>query len=115
MTIPSQVKRESNGAKDLRVIAPMVQTVTSSGSDVRPRGANISKREIHQALPPNTPAILTLTEAAELARIARATLKRHVSEGRYHDCVIRGKPLRFWRDRFLQQVMKGEARSASTR
>ncbi len=79
------------------------------------RTIKLSKREVQDALPPDTPAILTLAEAAALARLAPATLKRHVSEGRYRDCVIRGKPLRFWRDRFVQQVMKGETRSATTR
>jgi hypothetical protein len=50
--------------------------------------------------------ILNLKEAAELARIAPSTLKRLVSEGKYAESVKRGKPLRFWRDLFVKELMK---------
>jgi hypothetical protein len=50
--------------------------------------------------------VLSLKEAALLAKIAPSTLKRHVSEGKFANSVKRGKPLRFWRDRFLVEVMK---------
>ncbi len=56
----------------------------------------------HHPLPP----ILTPQEAADLLRIKVSTLYRHVSEGRYHPAVKRGKPLRFWRDRLLQEFMR---------
>lgn len=52
------------------------------------------------------PMILTAEEAAEIARCSVQTLRRQVSEGQYSDCVSRGKPLRFWRDRFIREVMK---------
>ena len=55
-----------------------------------------------QTLPP----ILTPPEAATLLRIKVATLYRHVSEGRYAGAVRRGKPLRFWRDRLVQEFMQ---------
>jgi excisionase family DNA binding protein len=54
------------------------------------------------ALPP----ILTPTEAARLLRLELSTLYRHVSEGRYGSAVRRGKPLRFWRDRLVQEFMQ---------
>ncbi len=52
------------------------------------------------------PAILTADEAAALLRIKVSTLYRHVSEGRYAGAVSRGKPLRFWRDRLVQEFMR---------
>jgi excisionase family DNA binding protein len=51
------------------------------------------------------PPVLTPQEAAKLLRIRLSTLYRHVSEGRYASAVKRGKPLRFWRDRLLQEFM----------
>lgn len=55
----------------------------------------------NSALPP----ILTPQEAATLLRLQLSTLYRHVSEGRYAAAVRRGKPLRFLRDRLLQEFM----------
>lgn len=51
------------------------------------------------------PPILTPGEAASLLRLKVSTLYRHVSEGRYGASVRRGKPLRFWRDRLVQEFM----------
>jgi excisionase family DNA binding protein len=55
-----------------------------------------------KALPP----IMTPNEAAALLRLKVSTLYRHVSEGRYASAVRRGKPLRFWRDRLVQEFMR---------
>ena len=52
------------------------------------------------------PPVLTPTEAAALLRLKVSTLYRHVSEGRYGSSVRRGKPLRFWRDRLVQEFMQ---------
>jgi len=52
------------------------------------------------------PPLLTPQEAARLLRIKTTTLYRHVSEGRYGGAVKRGKPLRFWRDRLVQEFMR---------
>ena len=52
------------------------------------------------------PPVLTPEEAAGLLRIKVSTLYRHVSEGRYNSAVKRGKPLRFWRDRLIQEFMR---------
>lgn len=53
------------------------------------------------------PPILTPQEAAELLRIKVSTLYRHLSEGKYSKAVKRGKPVRFWRDRLIQDFMMG--------
>jgi hypothetical protein len=50
------------------------------------------------------PPILSLNQAADLAGLKASTLKRKVSEGCFASCVRRGKPLRIWRDRFVQQL-----------
>jgi len=52
------------------------------------------------------PPVLTPEEAARLLRIKVSTLYRHVSEGRYRGATKRGKPLRFWRDRLIQEFMQ---------
>lgn len=56
--------------------------------------------------PTHYPPILTPPEAAQLLRLKTSTLYRHVSEGRYGGAVKRGKPLRFWRDRLIQEFMR---------
>jgi hypothetical protein len=52
------------------------------------------------------PPILTPTEAAQLLRLKISTLYRHACEGRYAGAIKRGKPLRFWRDRLIQEFMR---------
>jgi excisionase family DNA binding protein len=54
----------------------------------------------------NVPPVLTPEEAADLLRIKVSTLYRHTSEGRYASAVKRGKPLRFWRGRLVQEFMR---------
>ncbi len=62
--------------------------------------------EIIQAVDPvKLPPILTPQEAAQLLRLKVSTLYRHASEGRYGSAIKRGKPLRFWRDRLVQEFM----------
>jgi hypothetical protein len=52
------------------------------------------------------PPVLSLIEAAGLVKLRPQTLKREVIEGLYAHSVVRGKPLRFWRDRFVAEVMQ---------
>ena len=49
--------------------------------------------------------ILSLKEAAALSKLAPSTLKRLVSQGRFTSSVKRGKPLLFWRDKFVAELM----------
>ena len=78
----------------------------------RPAGASrsrLSLREIKSAFEPLTdrfPPVLSPGQAAELACLKPSTLRRKVSQGDFSDSVARGKPLRFWRDRFVQSLMK---------
>ena len=65
----------------------------------------LTQPEIEKALP-ELPPILLPEEAARLLRIEVSTLYRHVSEGRYAKSVKRRKPLRFWRDRLVQEFMR---------
>ena len=57
----------------------------------------------HMERPP--PIVLTLEEAASLMRIAPSTLKRRVSFGHTRRSVKASKPIRFWRDTFMQEAM----------
>lgn len=51
------------------------------------------------------PPLLSLEQAAILAHFAPSTIKRLVSEGYFSNSVRRGKPIAFWRDRFIVEVM----------
>jgi hypothetical protein len=50
--------------------------------------------------------ILDLEQASQVSKFAKQTLRERVSQGRYADSVVRGRPLRFWTHRFLPEVMK---------
>ena len=52
------------------------------------------------------PPVLSLDQAAELSHLAASTIKRLVSEGNFGNSVRRGKPIAFWRDRFVIEVME---------
>jgi hypothetical protein len=52
------------------------------------------------------PPLLSLEQAAQLAHFAPSTIKRLVSEGYFSNSVRRGKPIAFWRDRFIVEVME---------
>ncbi len=67
----------------------------------------LTSNEITAALSGTSlPPILTPEQAAAMIQIKVSTLYRHVSEGRYAGAVKRGKPLRFWRDRLVQEFMR---------
>ena len=67
----------------------------------------LSAKEIFDALEGSEwPPILTLEQAAALLKLKPKTLYRHLSEGRYASAVKRGKPVRFWRDRLIQEFMR---------
>jgi hypothetical protein len=77
--------------------------------DVAGGTRRVTKKNVGRAFGPLSdkyPPILSLELAAEIALIAPSTLKRHVSEGKYKNCVSRKKPLRFWRDSFVVELMK---------
>jgi hypothetical protein len=55
---------------------------------------------------PRFPPILSLEQAAQLAHLAPGTLKRLVCEGFFGNSVRRGKPIAFWRNRFVAEIME---------
>jgi len=52
------------------------------------------------------PPVLSLEQAAKLSHLAPSTIKRKVSEGMFKDSAKRGKPLLFWRDKFVKELLK---------
>jgi hypothetical protein len=91
------------GMRDVR--APSNLSVSYPGGTAF---APLTTDDIHQAfaVPAIIPPILSLSEAAVLVKLRPQTLKRKVSEGLYAQSVVRGKPLRFWRDRLVGEVMR---------
>lgn len=66
----------------------------------------LTQQEISSAVK-DYPPIMRPQEAADILQLKLSTLYRHISEGRYSKAVKRGKPLRFWRDRLVQEFMQG--------
>jgi hypothetical protein len=64
-------------------------------------------RHAFEAYAEKYPPVLDVNQAAEISRLAPGTLKRKASEGAFKYSVKRGKPLLFWRDKFVQELMKG--------
>lgn len=68
----------------------------------------LSRDEVEAAFKndPRFPPLLSLEQAAQLAHLAPSTIKRLASEGFFRNSVRRGKPIAFWRDRFIVEVME---------
>jgi len=68
----------------------------------------LSRDEVEAAFRNDTrfPPVLSLEQAAELAHFAPGTIKRLASEGYFRNSVRRGKPIAFWRDRFIAEIME---------
>ncbi len=67
---------------------------------------SLTRKEIRLVLGDMYPPIITVEEAAKIARVAVKTIYKKVCEGHFKRSVRRGKPLRFWRDTFVQEVMR---------
>lgn len=85
---------ESLLAKQRQMIRPFAEV---SLTDIRNAFENIGE---------DFSPVLSLKQAAKLAHIASSTLKHKVSEGHFKDSVKRGKPLLFWRDKFVKELLK---------
>jgi hypothetical protein len=94
-------QREREEAAELirRLQMPLIHTF--------PRLSLAEIRRAFEPLQDKCPPVLTLEQAAEIANLTPGTLKKKVSEGAFKDSVKRGKPLLFWRDLFVQELMKG--------
>lgn len=68
----------------------------------------LSRDEVEAAFrnDPRFPPLLSLDQAAQLAHLAPSTIKRLASEGFFRNSARRGKPIAFWRDRFIVEVME---------
>jgi hypothetical protein len=70
-------------------------------------GVKLTEAEIRRAYEGQAPPVLTLEMASAISGYAANTLKRLISEGRFKTSVKRKKPVLFWRDRFVQELMQG--------
>jgi len=79
----------------------------ASRSACRARRRPLTLKEVRSAFRDDHqfPPILSLDQAATLAHLAPSTIKRLTSEGCFKHSVRRRRPLAFWRDRFVMEVM----------
>jgi len=87
---------------------------TYRNGDNRSRDARrepLTKKEVAAAFRDDNrfPPLLSLQQAAKLSHYAPGTLKRLLSEGFFQHSAKRNKPVLFWRDRFVQEVMEMNA------
>lgn len=54
------------------------------------------------------PPLLSLDQAAKLAHMAPGTLSRKISEGAFKESVKRKKPVLFFRDYFVRELMSSD-------
>jgi excisionase family DNA binding protein len=81
-------------------------------------GFDLTAKEIAQSIAgkweEQYPPILTVDEAAALARVPKGTIYSWSSQGLLSGCSARaGKHLRIWRDNFIQSLFNGEFASGS--
>ena len=89
---------------EVRIESPTNRSIALSR---RVSGVKLTLAEISKAYEGNSPPVLTLDMAAAISGYKRSTLKRQISEGRFKNSVKRKKPVLFWRDRFVQELMQG--------
>jgi hypothetical protein len=70
-------------------------------------GVKLSETEVRKAVESHYPPVLTLDMAASISGYRRSTLKKLLSQGRFKNSAKRKKPVLFWRDRFIQELMQG--------
>jgi len=68
-------------------------------------------REAFEPLSAQYPPILLLKHASDISGFTPGTLRKKVSQGCFRNSVARGKPLRFWRERFVLELMNRPASS----
>lgn len=89
------------------LVVHVTRPAPTSPSTRRRIGLNIPLHEARAlAEEYELPPIITLDEAAKVARRSKYTIKRLVSEGRFPKSAKPGKPLLFLRDRYIQELMK---------
>ncbi len=70
-------------------------------------GDKLALKEIRAALGETYKPIITLDEAAALSRLSPKTIQNKITQGYFKTSVKRGRPLLFWTDRFIKEVMGG--------
>lgn len=58
-----------------------------------------------QKMDPVPPLILNVAQAAEISHYTVGTLRKLAGQDRFPGSTIKGKPLRFWRDKFVWEVV----------
>ena len=69
-------------------------------------GPKLSKEELTDLRTAFGP-LLSLEQAAHHAHLSPNTLKKQLSQGKFRDCVKRGKPLLFITERFFRELFRG--------
>jgi hypothetical protein len=81
---------------------------SSGGFQIEARLSGQQVNSMFTGLEEKYPPILTYEQAADLVQVALPTLKGWFSQGRFANCVKRGKPGRIARDLFVQQFLRDE-------
>jgi len=72
-------------------------------------GEKLALKEIRTALGDKYSPIITIEEASDLSRLTVKTLYKKISEGLFKKSVKRGRPVLFWTDRFVKELMGGQS------
>lgn len=116
-TAPADAQQRRDKVRDVRIaISPLdevkrtADAAASAASSEVPSGSpQLSDAEMEQVIAWTVQRygpILDITQAAEVSKLAKQTIRQRVCEGRYADSVVRGRPLRFWTHRFLRAAME---------
>ena len=80
-------------------------TMANNSKDKRTPLTAVEVREAFEPLQNEYPPILNLQAAAKLSGYSPLTLRKKLSEGWFGSSAKRGKPVLFWRDRFVIELM----------
>ncbi len=79
----------------------------ASRARFRPDPVKLTDKEIEAAFGDRYGPVIGIDEVSEITGLAPATIARKLSEGWCRNCVRRGKPVRFLRNRFIRQFFGG--------
>ena len=80
--------------------------IASVGPKTPPRPTPEELKQITDIYIEKYGPIMSLIEAANVAKLSKQTLRRYVCEGCFADSVYRGRPLRFLTQRFIAEVLR---------
>jgi hypothetical protein len=114
-TAPLEAQARRDRVREVRaLISPLADVAQPAGRSspsqapaTAPGSSQLSDAEMEQVVARTVQRygpILDISQAAEVSKLVKQTIRQRVCDGRYADSVVRGRPLRFRTHRFSERA-----------